>query len=272
MHPALKLGTVLRLAPFAIVCLVTVIGPWITPFDPRRVAGPSSLPPGSIYWFGTDSSGLDVFSQLVAATRADGVIALMVAVLSTLAGIAGGLFLGMNESSEGWLGPLSRMVARVIDFVQALPPILIGLLAISFYGTQQLTLTLAIAFVLSPIQIRLVRTEVLRVRSEAYLEAARMAGFSEFELTLRHVLPNSVGPALENATILFGVSIILAASFGFLGVGLPPPEPEWGAMIARGASDASAGRWWSAGFPVLALAFTVTGVAVAAPILFARRH
>jgi peptide/nickel transport system permease protein len=264
-------GTLLRLAPVLLVFVVTVIGPWVTPFDPRRVVGNASLPPGAPYWFGTDSSGLDVFSQLIAATRTDSIIALMVASLATGTGIALGLFLGMNESSESWLGRLSRGVARVIDFVQALPPILIGLMAIAFYGTQQLTLTLAIAFVLSPIQIRLVRTEVLRVRSEAYLEAARMAGLTEFELTLRHVLPNSIGPVLENATILFGVSIILAASFGFLGVGLPPPAPEWGSMIARGASDASAGRWWAAGFPVLALGFTVTGVALAAPILFPRR-
>lgn len=178
----------------------------------------------------------------------------------------------MNECMGGVRGHLARGAGRVIDFMQALPAIVIGLVAVTFYGANVATLICAVSFILCPVQMRLVRTEVLRVRFDAYLDAARMAGLSEFQLTLRHVLPNSCWPALENVTVLFGTSIVLLAALGFLGVGLPPPAPEWGSMIARGAAEASSGRWWAAGFPTLALALTVAGVVLSSAVLFPKRR
>ncbi len=197
---------------------------------------------------------------------------MVVVCLASGLGVSLGLLLGMNESARGVRGFLARGAGRVIDFVQALPAIVIGLVAVTFYGASLLTLICAVSFILCPIQMRLVRTEVLRVRFDAYLDAARLAGLSEFELTLRHVLPNSCWPALENLTVLFGTSIILLAALGFLGVGLPPPAPEWGSMIARGATEASSGRWWAAGFPTLALALTVSSAALSSAVLFPKRR
>jgi peptide/nickel transport system permease protein len=91
------------------------------------------------------------------------------------------------------------------------------------------------------------------------------------ELTARHILPNSSWAALENCSVVFAISIVLTAALGFIGVGLPPPAPEWGAMLARGATDALTGKWWSAAFPTIALAVTVTAVSLAAKALFGRQ-
>jgi peptide/nickel transport system permease protein len=217
---------------------------------------------------GTDSSGLDVASRVIAAIRVNLLIGASVTLLATGAGIALGLLVGVNESRRGPIGLLARAVARGLDLVQAIPALVIGLVFVAFYGTSSTTLVIAIAIIVAPLQARLVRTEVLRVRAEAYVEAGRIAGLNEFQLTIRHVLPNSSWPALENTAFVFGVAVILTAALGFLGVGLPPPTPEWGAMLASGASDASVGRWWSALFPTLALAVAVSSVALANSAVF----
>ncbi|MFR9803093.1 ABC transporter permease [Pseudonocardia sp. RS010] len=249
------------LLPMLLIMAIGLVGPLFVPHDPERVVGDSSVAPNGEFWFGTDASGLDVFSRTIVATRVNLLIALAVAVLATLIGSAVGLVIGMNEARRGPLGWLARGGARVVDLAEAVPAVLLGLVVIALFGATPWTLTVALAFILSPIQIRLVRTEVLRVRKEAYLDAARIGGATEWALTLRHVLPNSVRPAWENASVVFAVSIIVTAALGFVGVGLPPPTPEWGSMLSAGAQDAVVGRWWAATFPALALASTVAAFA-----------
>lgn len=253
----------LRLVPVLLLALVALAGPLLTPYDPVRVAGSSSTAPGAEHWMGTDSTGLDVFSQLLAATRLNVLIAVTVVLLATLIGVVLGLAVGMNESAPGPGGFAARGAARLVDFVQAIPSVIVGLILVSFFGASIGTIVIAISVILSPIQVRLVRTEVLRVRREAYLNAARMAGTGEFMLTLKHVLPNSARPAIANMSVIFGVSVILTAALGFLGAGLPPPTAEWGSMISRGATDAAVGRWWPGAFPALALVAAVGAVALA---------
>lgn len=253
----------LRLVPAGTVALVAVIGPLVTPYDPERVAGVSSTAPSAQHLFGTDSTGLDVLSQTLAATQLNVFIAVCAVMICSLIGVAVGLSVGMNESSSSVGGMLARASGRIVDFVQAVPSVVVGLVLVSFLGPSVLTIIVAIAIILSPIQIKLIRTEVLRVRREAYLNAARMSGTSELMLTVKHVLPNTIRPAIANMSVLFGVSVILTAALGFLGAGLPPPTAEWGAMISRGATDAAVGRWWPGTFPSLALLATVGAVALA---------
>jgi peptide/nickel transport system permease protein len=262
----------LGLVPAAVVLLVAVFGPLLVPHNPTMVVGPPSMSPNGTYYFGTDSSGLDVFSRVIAATRTDVSIGVLVTVISSALGVLIGLLVGMNESRRGPLGLVSRALARVLDLTQAIPAVVVGLAMVSFYGASESTLVLAITVIVTPIQSRLVRTEVLRVRSEAYLDASRMAGLGELHLTARNVLPNSTWPVLENASVIFGVAIILTAALGFLGVGLPPPKPEWGSMISRGASDAAVGRWWSFAFPAIALVLTVASAATATAVSLKRRR
>jgi peptide/nickel transport system permease protein len=256
----------LRLPALAILVLA-VIGPWLTPYDPITVVAPSGLSPSGDHWFGTDPNGYDVFSRTMDAFRIDVMIGVFAALLASVAGIGFGLLTGMNESKPGLLGYLARTLSRVIDLLQAVPALIIGMVAAALYGTSQTSLTLIMAVVMFPLQARLVRTETLRVRREPYIDAARMAGFREFGLTVRHVLPNASWPAFEYAPILFGSSLVLTAGLGFLGVGVKAPTAEWGTMLAAGASDAAVGRWWGFVFPGLALVLSV----VAASALFSGR-
>ncbi|TDE89573.1 ABC transporter permease [Occultella glacieicola] len=244
-------------APLVLLLLVAALGPLLAPYSPIDVVAAPDQPPSTQHWFGTDIYGLDVFSRVIAATRNDLVVGLVAALLATVIGVGVGLFTGTNESRGGVPGSVARGVTRGLDLFDALPQIVVGLVLLAFFGRNLLTLSVVCGLLMVPTQARVVRTEVLRVRREAYLESARLSGESERGLLLRHMLPNSTWPALENASYIFGVAVTVAAGLGFLGVGLPPPTPEWGAMIADGATAASAGRWWSSLFPCLALAVTV---------------
>jgi peptide/nickel transport system permease protein len=252
-----------RLYPLAVFVLLAALGPALVPYDTGRTVGTPYTPPDGTFWFGTDGSGLDVFSRTVTATRLNLLLAAMVALVSTVGGALLGLVLGMNEARSGPVGAAARALTRVLDLVQAVPAILVGLVIVAFFGTSNTTLVIAMAIILAPIQARLVRTETLRVRSEAYLDAARMAGLSELRLTWRHVMPNAVGPALSNVSVVFAIAIIITAALGFVGAGVPPPTPEWGSMLAKGATDAQVGRWWPGTFPAVALALSVASVSMA---------
>jgi peptide/nickel transport system permease protein len=261
----------LKFTPAAVLVLIAIFGPFLAPWSGTQVVGTPSLKPGGRYYFGTDSSGLDVFSRIIDATRNDLLIGAVTVVLATFTGIVIGLLVGMNEARRGPLGQLARGVSRALDLLQAIPAIVIGLVLVAFFGTSMETLSIALSVILAPNQARLVRTEVLRVRGEAYLDAARMGGERELALTVRHVLPNASWPAMENTTVVFGAAILLTATLGFLGVGLHPPTPEWGAMIATGASDAEVGRWWPGLFPAVAIIASVFSVSVAGHQLFGRK-
>ncbi|GAA4545929.1 ABC transporter permease [Pseudonocardia xishanensis] len=258
----LGVGSWIATGILALVLLAALVGPLLTPYDPTDVVGLPSRAPSAEHWGGTDSTGMDVFSRTLAGTRIDVVIAAMATLLATVLGIAVGLGVGMNESRRGPVGVLARGVSRLLDLLQAIPVVIIGLVVVSFFGTSTPTMIVALAVILMPIQARLTRSEVLRVRGDAYLDAARQAGRHELRLIVRHVLPNSVRPALLNVSVILGISIVLTASLGFLGVGLPPPTPEWGSMIAHGAGDAAVGKWWSAAFPAAALCVTVAASSV----------
>ena len=256
------------LVPAALLVLVAVVGPLVVPYSPVDVVDRPDLLPGPAHWFGTDASGMDVFSRTLAATRVNLLIGLATTAGATVIGVLIGLLVGMNESRPGPVGALARGTSRALDLVQALPAIVIGLVLIAFFGASVPSLVLTLSVILMPNQARLVRAEVLRVRGEAFVDAARMSGESEAVLVLRNVLPNSAWPALENTSLVFGSAIVLTAGLGFLGVGLPPPTPEWGSMIAIGAPDAASGRWWSALFPAVALALTVFAASAAGRRLF----
>lgn len=261
-RPRLGPGTWIAAVLLGSVLVVAVIGPRIAPHDPTEVVGLPSRPPSGDHWGGTDSTGMDVFSRTLAGTRIDVAIAVFSTLLATALGIVVGLAVGMNESRRGPVGTAARGMSRLLDLLQAIPVVIIGLVVVSFFGTNTTTMILAIAVILMPIQARLTRTEVLRVRGDAYLDAARQAGQHELRLIVRHVLPNSVRPALLNVSVILGISIVLTAALGFLGVGLPPPTPEWGSMIAHGAGDAAVGKWWSAGFPAAVLCITIASASV----------
>ncbi|HEU0165683.1 MAG TPA: ABC transporter permease, partial [Thermomicrobiales bacterium] len=209
------------------------------------------------FFFGTDSSGLDVFSRTIAAARIVLGIGIMASVLVVLLACVAGSMLGFFEHRRSAVGVAARLALRLIDLLQSIPLTVAALVIVVIFGTNPIVLGAGIAVILSPAQARLVRTEVLRVRREGYIDAARMAGRSETNIAFTRVLPASLWPLLENWPMLFANAIMIVAALGFLGVGIQPPTAEWGAMISSGSADASAGRWWPVVFPSLALIFSV---------------
>jgi peptide/nickel transport system permease protein len=258
--------------PLAVFVLLAVVGPSLVPFDPERALAPVSTPPNATYLFGTDRSGMDVFSRTIVATRLNLTIAVSVTLFATVAGSVLGMALGMNESKRGVAGFVARGASRTLDLVQAVPVLLIGLVAVAFFGRNSGVMIVTIAVLLLPNQARLVRNETLRVRSEAYLDAARLAGASELTLTRRHVLPNAIGPAINNMSVISALAIIITAGLGFVGAGVQPPTPEWGTMLSIGSPDVQAGRWWAAFFPAAFLALCVAAVSMANGVFMRQRR
>jgi peptide/nickel transport system permease protein len=262
-----KKVALLPIVPFAGLVVLALIGPLIVPYDPERVVAPATMAPSAEHWFGTDATGMDVFSRVIAATQINFFMALIVTVVATVLGLVIGLLVGMSEASTGATGVVGRGINRVVDLSDAIPALIVGIVVVGLFGPSILSLTVALSLIMIPNQVRLTRAEVLRVRGDAYVDAARMAGQRPLTIMFRHVLPNACRPALENSSLVFGISIIVAASLGFLGVGLVPPTPEWGSMIASGVSDVMLGTWWTTLFPALALCIAVASAAAVTSVL-----
>jgi peptide/nickel transport system permease protein len=258
----LSRGRILRTIPFVLILILAIVGPYLTRYAPTVIAGSSSQSPSGQFWFGTDNDGYDVYSRTIDAFRVDVLIGAVAALMASAGGIILGLITGMNETKRGPLGWAARGLSRLIDLVQSVPAIIVALVLAALYGSSQFSLTAIMAVILVPLQARLVRTEVMKVRGDAYIDAARMSGQSELGLTVFNVLPNSSWPAFEYAPLLFGGALLLTTSLGFLGVGIQMPNAEWGSMIASGASDAASGRWWGFFFPGLALCLCVASSAI----------
>lgn len=247
--------------PVLVMLVIVVFAQIIAPYDPEKVVGPADLAPDGSHYFGTDSTGMDVFSRTIAAAQIDITLALLVTVFATVLGLFVGLAIGMNESRGSYGGFASRGVSRTLDLTDAIPPLVVGVVVVGLMGASMVSLSIALAFILMPNQARLTRAEVLKVRGDAYVEAGLMAGLRPWQVTLRHVLPNSARPAIENCSNIFGYSIIVLASLGFLGIGLNPPTPEWGSMISVGVSGVMLGSWWPTFFPALFLMAAVIAAA-----------
>lgn len=258
--------------PSAIVVIVAALGPMLTPHDPVDIVGPASTPPNAQFPFGLDANGMDVLSRAIAATRVNLSIAAAATALATVGGLLLGVIAGMNEAGRGIRQIGGRALARALDVLDAIPSVIIGLVLVALLGPSASTIVAALTIVALPRQAKLVRAEVFRVKGEPYVDSARQAGRSETAVVFGTILPNSLRPALENMSAVFGLSIIVTAALGFLGVGLPPPTPEWGTMIATGSADALNLRWWSATFPTLALMAAVVSVALASSEILRPRH
>jgi peptide/nickel transport system permease protein len=252
-RPLLAVGVAIVAASF----FLAAFGPIIAPYSPTAANGMAILaPPSGAHWFGTNSAGTDVFSQVIAAPRVDVTIALVATLISLVIGSAVGLFASYYGS---WLGSL---VMRSADVVQAFPLFVLAMILVTTSGASLVALVFAIAFLNIPIFIRLMRSQVLSVRERSFVEAARATGLREIRIAVQHVLPNSLEPGLIQASVTIGFAIILTAGLSFIGAGVRPPTPEWGSMIATGSNSLILGQWWPSVFPGAAMAITVLGFAI----------
>ncbi len=253
-----------RIGGFAIVTvsvLLAIVGPYITPHSPVNATTGILLAPSAHHLFGTDSSGIDVFSNVVAGFRTDLVIAIASIGLSLLGGIALGSLSGFPFRSRVGRGG-AWVLLRGADMVQALPVFIFALVLVGMTRPSMRNVIIAVAFVNLPIFLRITRGAVLVTSSESYVDSARVVGLPDRRILVRHVLPNSLEPVIANASVGIGYAILLTAGLSFLGAGVPPPTPEWGAEIANGSQSLVTGQWWISVFPGLVLSIVVLGFAL----------
>jgi peptide/nickel transport system permease protein len=238
------------------VVFLAIFGPILAPFNTRAATNLVNAPPSAAHWFGTDGSGIDVFSRVIAAPRIDVTIALLATALALVIGSAIGLFATFYGGRAG------SLAIRGTDTLQAFPALIFAIIVVVLTGHGIDVIILVIAILNMPLYARLMRSEVVRIRERSFIEAARASGMTDFAIAWRQVLPNAIAPIAAQMSVTIGWSIIATAGLSFLGAGVLPPTPEWGSMISAGSSGIMLGQWWPSVFPGIAMALTVFGFAI----------
>lgn len=244
--------TAFSFALFLLLVLCALLGSALVPYNPLASDTAQALrPPSAAHWFGTDPLGRDILSRVVVATRLDMAIAVfsvaLVFVLGGLAGVAAGFFGGWTD----------RIVGRLADTIMAFPLFVLAMGIVAALGNTVGNIILATAVVNFPLYARVARAEALVRRDAGYVQAARLTGNREMRVLLGTVLPNILPIMAVQMSLTMGYAILNAAGLSFIGLGVRPPTPEWGIMVAEGAATIVSGEWWVALFPGLALMLAV---------------
>jgi peptide/nickel transport system permease protein len=237
---------------FAVFVLLAIAGPWIAPYDPLKTnAAVAMQPPSAAHWFGTDALGRDVLSRVMVAARIDFGIALAAVALSSVIGIGLGMLAGYHG---GWF---DRAIGRVVDTIMAFPLFVLAMGIVAALGNTVANIVIATAIINLPFYLRVARAETNVRRDAGFIEAARVTGNSTTRVLLVHMLPNILPPAMVQISLNMGLAILNCAGLSFIGLGVRPPEPEWGIMVAEGAQYIVSGEWWVALFPGAVLMLAV---------------
>jgi peptide/nickel transport system permease protein len=253
-QPVALTGTVI----FVVFLLMALFGPLIAPYDYAaqnanlRLAGPSLA-----HWMGTDNFGRDILSRVLVGARdvfyLGGVGTLLAAVIGTSLGLL-----------AGYVGRLwDEAIMRVLDVLLAFPALLLAMVLLATVGPSDLNLILIIAVLYIPMFARIARSMVLDLRTREFVEAARLRGEKRSYILFREMLPNALPPLLVEASIRFAYSIFLVASLGFLGLGVPPPNPDWGRQVNEARTFFDAAPWMLL-FPAGAISVLVIGTSLMA--------
>ena len=243
-----------------VLVFAALFAPWVAPFDPGEqyrehlLTPPAWLEGGQArFLLGTDEVGRDLLSRLIHGARLSLLIGLASVVFSLLPGILLGLLAGFSPTL---LGP---SIMRLMDIMLALPSLLLAVAIVAILGPGLINTILAIAIVSLPAYVRLTRAAVMNELSRDYVTAARLVGAGPLRLMFVSVLPNCMAPLIVQATLSFSSAILDAAALGFLGLGVQPPTPEWGTMLAS-ARDYIERAWWVVSLPGLAILLTVLAI------------
>ena len=238
---------------FWIVC--AIFGHAIAPYNPlaQQLLGTNAAP-SAAHWFGTDPLGRDVLSRVITGARDILVISLLSVILATILGTALGLAMGYIG------GAFDLISGRLVEAVLALPSFIVALLFLAAVGPSTTTVTLLVGLVFTPLIARTVRAAVLAERQLDYLSAAQLLGENRARIMFGEVLPNVLPAILVEFTVRLGYAVFTVATLSFLGLGIQPPTPDWGADIAANYVDLTAGYWWQVLFPAFAIASLVIAV------------
>ena len=229
---------------FVVLVLMALLGPSLVPFDPLASDAAAALQaPSTTHWFGTDALGRDIFSRVIVATRLDLGIAFAAVLLSFVIGMPLGLAAGFFG---GWW---DRIITRGADTVMAFPLFVLAMGIVAALGNTVGNIVLATAVINLPFYIRVARAEANVRRGAGWVEAARLAGNGNVRILAVHLFPNTLPPAMVQVSLNMGWAILNAAGLSFIGLGVRPPEPEWGILVAEGAQFIVSGEWWVSFFP-----------------------
>lgn len=221
-------AAIVGLGLIAAITLAAILAPWVTPYDFRTSAGLPFEPPSAQFWLGTDELGRDILTRIIYGGR----ISLSVGVVSSLIALLGGVPLGLISGYFG--GRVDTLIMRLMDMMFAFPSIILALAIVAVLGPSLINAMLAIGFMQIPLFARLVRSSVLNIRELEYVKAAQAHGARSRRILLRHVLPNTLSTVTVQFTLTFAAAILVEAALSFLGLGVAPPQPSWGAMLDTG--------------------------------------
>ena len=238
--------------------VIALAAPWIAPYDPVATSwGAIRKAPSAAHWFGTDELGRDVLSRVIFGARAS----LLAGVVSVLISLVLGVPIGL---AAGYIGSYTDgLISRITDAMLATPFLILAIAFAAFLGPSLTNAMIAIGISATPIFIRLTRAQVLAVKVEDFVEAARAVGNPHWRVAFRHVLPNVVPPLIVQATLAIAAAVIAEASLSFLGLGQQPPAPSWGSMLNTAKNYIEQAPWMAI-WPglsifVLVLSFNLLG-------------
>jgi peptide/nickel transport system permease protein len=237
---------------FILLLICALLGPYLVPYDPLATNTAVALKPPSLHhWMGTDQLGRDLLSRVIVATRLDMAVAIfsvaLVFVLGGISGIAAGYFGGWTD----------RLVGRLSDTIMAFPLFVLAMGIVAALGNTVTNIIIATAIINYPLYVRIARAEANVRRNAGFVQAARLSGNGEIRILLTQILPNILPIMMVQMSLTMGYAILNAAGLSFIGLGVRPPTPEWGIMVAEGAAFIVSGEWWIALFPGLALMLAV---------------
>jgi peptide/nickel transport system permease protein len=235
-----------------LLVVMAMLAPWVAPTDPNEPDANAVLQrPSWAHVLGTDEYGRDELSRIIIASRVD----LLVPFVSTLLALLIGSLIGALSGFRG--GWLDQIVMRIVDAVMAFPAFVLAMGLTAAIGNNLTNLILVVAVTQVPVYLRQLRAEMLREREMEYAQAAQTVGNPTWRIVFIHLFPNCFPPLIVQATLAMGYALLTLAALSYIGLGIQPPDSEWGEMTSEGASLMVTGQWWLSLFPGIAIVMTV---------------
>ena len=244
---------VLGLVILSLIILLAVFADLLFDYETLVIQQSAALrlkPPSAEHWLGTDEVGRDILARIVHGARISLPVAFVTIAAATVIGGLLGAISGYGSRQ------LDNVIMRIMDVFLAIPSILLSIALVAALGTSMTNMILAISISNIPPFARIVRSAVMTIKNEEYIEAARAIGASDARIIVKHILPNCMAPIIVQATLSIAGSILAIASLSFIGLGISPPTPEWGSMLSTGRQFVRA-AWWVCAFPGFAIMLTI---------------
>lgn len=221
----------LGLAILIVMIVLAVMADFIADYD-TAVIGMNMRErlqtPSAAHWFGTDGYGRDVFARIIHGSR----LSLSLSIFAMAAAVAIGSIIGAVAGYYG--GRVDNLLMRIMDILLAIPPMLMSISIVAALGHSMINLMIALSLAYIPVFARVIRSSILSVKGQEFIEAAKACGTSDARIIARHIIPNAIGPIIVQATLAMGSTILIISSLSFMGMGIQPPQPEWGTMLYEG--------------------------------------